>query len=148
MLVNQPCRADSPITVSGATNITWTGEAAYALSMVRCVISIPACRRYSYRIRGYYSTHFTTKTVQNTQSLQFALLIFSTMLQDTFSCNVTELRGNNSTLYYSLLTLKKVSNAEITSTVIAATDNYLEMPITHVLISDPRGMWVFNQVLQ
>ena len=139
--------ADSPITVSGATNITWTGEETCALSMVRCVISIPACRRYSYRIGGYYSTHFTTITVQNTQSLQFALLIFSTMLQDTFSCNVTELCDNNSTLYYSLLTLKNVSNAEITSTVIAAIDNYLEMPTSHVLISDPRGTWVFNQTV-
>ena len=137
----------SPITVSGATNITWTGEAACALSMVRCAISIPACRRYSNRIPGYYTSHFTTIRVQNTQTVQIALLIFSTTLLSTVSCNMNELHGNNVTLYPSILTLENVSNAEITSTVIVVTDNYLEMPTSHVLISEPRGTWVFNQTV-
>ena len=68
---------DSPIIVSGVTNITWTGEEACALSMVRCAIFIPA---------------------------------------------------------------------EISSTVVAVTYNYLEDLISCVEISNPRGMWVIKNL--
>ena len=137
--------AYSPIIVSGITNITWTGEETCALGMVRCVISIPACKRY---FSGYYTSHFTTIAIQNTQSIKFVFLTFSTTLQSTMLCDLNELRGNNVTLYPSILTLKHVSNAEISSTVISAMDNCLEKELTsHVEISDPRGVWVINQTV-
>ena len=139
--------AYSPIIVSGVTNITWTGEEACALGMVKCAISIPACRRYSLKIRGSYSSHFTTITMQNIQTLKFALLILSTTLQGSLPCNLNELRGNNVTLYSSMLTLKNVSNAKISSTVFTVMAEYLEKPVSHVAISDPQGVWVMKETV-
>ena len=131
---------DSPIIVSGVTNITWTGEEACALSMVRCAIFIPACKRLHYRDR---LLHRTTVTVQNSQAIQIMLLMFSTTLKGTLSCN--DLYDNNVILYPSLLTLTNISNAEISSTEVAVTYNYLEELISHVEISNPRGMWVIKK---
>ena len=140
--------AYSPIIVSGGTNITWTGEAACTLSMVRCAITIPACRKGTQALgRKLYTSHFTTITVQNTQNLKFAFLIFSTVLQSISSCNMGTVHGNNATLYPSILTLKNVSNAEISSTIIRVRENYLEMPASHVVISDPQGTWLFDQMI-
>ena len=140
--------AYSPIIVSGGTNITWTGEAACTLSMVRCAITIPACRKGTQALgRKLYTSHFTTITVQNTQNLKFAFLIFSTVLQSILSCNTSTVHGNNATLYPSILTLKNVSNAEISSTIIRVRENYLEMPASHVVISDPQGTWLFDQMI-
>jgi len=60
-----------PINVSGATNITWTGEADCALITVRCAIIISTCK-------DHQVWHHTTVTFQNSQNIQLAFLSFFT----------------------------------------------------------------------
>ena len=138
--------ADSPITVSGATNITWTGEAACTPTTVKCAILIPACKHQQHSHHEWGLRHHTTVTFQNSQTILLAFLVFFAT-QDTWPCNHAKF-GRKVWLYQAMLTLENVFNAAILSAVMKVTGNdYRKEFKSHVVISEPCGMWLIDKTV-